>query len=104
MQNSVISQFMDNPRERHMQVVEKIHWYLKSSPIKGLLFKKEDTLTPKIHTNVDYACSITDIYLYIRYVHGRKSSHLEKEKNRIGYLVQARKLSFELWECMKDFG
>nr|KYP48333.1 hypothetical protein KK1_030026 [Cajanus cajan] len=57
---SVVSQFMQDPRERHMQAVDKILQYLKSSPGKGLLFKREDTLTMKIYTDADYAGSITD--------------------------------------------
>nr|KYP46490.1 Copia protein [Cajanus cajan] len=51
---------MHHPRERHMQAVDKILQYLKSSPGKGLLFKREDTLTMKIYTDADYAGSITD--------------------------------------------
>nr|KYP34594.1 hypothetical protein KK1_044428 [Cajanus cajan] len=51
---------MHDPRERHMQAVDKILQYLKSSPGKGLLFKREDTLTMKIYTDADYAGSITD--------------------------------------------
>nr|KYP62604.1 Copia protein [Cajanus cajan] len=57
---SILSQFMHDPRERHMQAVDKILPYLKSSPGKGLLFKREDTLTMKIYTDADYAGSITD--------------------------------------------
>ena len=57
---SVVSQFMHDPRERHMQAVDKILQYLKSSPGNGLLFKREDTLNRKIYTDVDYAGSITD--------------------------------------------
>jgi hypothetical protein len=34
---SVVSQFMHNPRQPHMDVVERILRYLKSSPGKGLL-------------------------------------------------------------------
>nr|KYP50092.1 hypothetical protein KK1_028166 [Cajanus cajan] len=57
---SVVSQFMHDPRERYMQAVDKILQYLKSSPGKGLLFKREDTLTMKIYIDADYAGSITD--------------------------------------------
>nr|KYP72424.1 hypothetical protein KK1_005012 [Cajanus cajan] len=57
---SVVSQFMHDPRVRHMQAIDKIFQYLKSSPGKGLLFKREDTLTMKIYTDVDYAGSITE--------------------------------------------
>nr|KYP42345.1 Copia protein [Cajanus cajan] len=51
---------MHDPRERHMQAVEKILQYLKSSPRKGLLFKREDKLTMKIYIDADYAGSFTD--------------------------------------------
>nr|KYP62702.1 Copia protein [Cajanus cajan] len=57
---SVVSQFMHDPRERHMQAVDKILQYLKSSLGNGLLFKRKDTLTMKIYTDADYAGSITD--------------------------------------------
>nr|KYP73849.1 Retrovirus-related Pol polyprotein from transposon TNT 1-94 [Cajanus cajan] len=57
---SVVSQFMHDPRERHIQAVDKILQYLKSSPGKELLFKREDTLTMKIYADADYAGSITD--------------------------------------------
>ncbi|RDY07752.1 putative mitochondrial protein, partial [Mucuna pruriens] len=48
---SVVSQFMHDPRERHLQA---------ASPKKGLLFRKEGTLFMEIHTNADYAGSIVD--------------------------------------------
>nr|KYP72089.1 hypothetical protein KK1_004670 [Cajanus cajan] len=51
---------MHDSRERHMQAVDKILKYLKSSPGKGLLFKKEDMMTMKIYTDADYASSIID--------------------------------------------
>ncbi|RDY13216.1 putative mitochondrial protein, partial [Mucuna pruriens] len=38
---SLVSQFMHDLRERHFQAVERIFQYLKASPRKGLLFKKE---------------------------------------------------------------
>ncbi|RDX78328.1 Copia protein, partial [Mucuna pruriens] len=38
---SVVSQFMHNLRERHLQAVERILQYLKASPGKGFLFRKE---------------------------------------------------------------
>nr|KYP45512.1 hypothetical protein KK1_032922 [Cajanus cajan] len=71
----VVSQFMHDPRERHMQAVDKILQYLKSSPKgtiirKGLLFKRDNTLTMKIYNDADYAGSITDrkIYFWVLYV------------------------------------
>jgi len=35
---------------------------------------------PKLYSDVDYACSITGIYIWIFYVYGRKSSDSKKQK------------------------
>ncbi|RDX90757.1 Copia protein, partial [Mucuna pruriens] len=48
---SVINQFMHDPRERHLQA---------ASLGKGLLFRKERTLSIEIYTDADYARSIMD--------------------------------------------
>jgi len=40
---SVVSQFMHNPSEEHMNAVIRILRYLKSSPGKGLMFSKITT-------------------------------------------------------------
>ncbi|RDX78799.1 Copia protein, partial [Mucuna pruriens] len=47
---SVVSQFMHDPKERHLQA---------ASPRKGL-FKKEGILSMEICTDVDYARSVVD--------------------------------------------
>ena len=39
---NVVSQFMNNPTEEHMEVVNRIWRYLKMTPGKGLLYKKSD--------------------------------------------------------------
>ena len=51
---------MHDPRERHLQAVNRIIQYLKSSPGKGLLFKKEKNLSMKLYTDANYAESIVD--------------------------------------------
>jgi len=51
---------MHDPRERHLQVVNIIIQYLKTSPGKGLLFKKGEKLSMKVYTDVNYARSIVD--------------------------------------------
>jgi len=51
---------MHDPRERHLQAVNRIIQYLKASAGKGLLFKKGENLSMKIYTDVDYAESIVD--------------------------------------------
>ena len=57
---SVVSQFMHDPRERHLLAVDKIIQYLKASLGKGLLFKKGEILSMKVYTDADYAGSIVD--------------------------------------------
>ncbi|RDX78941.1 hypothetical protein CR513_40699, partial [Mucuna pruriens] len=57
---SVVSQFMHDPRERHLQAVERILQYFKASLEKRLLFKKEGTLSMKIYTNADYVGSVVN--------------------------------------------
>ncbi|XP_057747343.1 secreted RxLR effector protein 161-like [Arachis stenosperma] len=57
---SVFSQFMHDPRERHLQAVNRIIQYLQASLGKGLLFKKEMILSMKVYNDADYAGSIID--------------------------------------------
>jgi len=57
---SVVSQFMHDPRERHLQAVNKILQYLKKSPRRGLLFKRNEKLIMEVYTDADYAGSIID--------------------------------------------
>jgi hypothetical protein len=57
---SVISQFMHSPSEEHMKVITRILRYLKSSPSKGILFKKGDNLKIDGYTDADWAGSIQD--------------------------------------------
>ena len=57
---SVVSQFMHDPRERHLQAVNRIIRYLKASLGKRLLFKKRENLSKKVYTDVDYVGSIVN--------------------------------------------
>jgi hypothetical protein len=50
---SVVSQFMHNPSEEHMDAVIRILRYLKSSPGKGLMFSKNDHLRVKGYMDAD---------------------------------------------------
>ena len=64
---SVISQFMHDPREPHLQAAYRVLHYLKGNPRKGILFKKNDTHALEAYTDVDYASSIMDRRLTIGY-------------------------------------
>ena len=46
---SVISQFMHNPKEVHLQAANRVLQYLKGSPRKGILFKQSLGLVFNIH-------------------------------------------------------
>jgi hypothetical protein len=57
---SVVSQFMHNPSEDHMNAVIRILRYLKSSPGKGLMLSKNQHLNIEGYTDADWAGNITD--------------------------------------------
>ena len=57
---SVISQFMHDPREPHLQTAYKVLHYLKGNPGKGILFKKNNTLALEAYTDADYVGSLVD--------------------------------------------
>src|SRR4030042_386896 len=57
---SVVSQFMHDPRVRHMQAVNNVLQYLKATPGRGILFKRGGSLTIEAYTDADYAGSLSD--------------------------------------------
>lgn len=57
---SVVSQFMHNPSEDHMDAVMRIIRYLKGCPGKGITFKKNGHLDVSGFTDADWAGSVSD--------------------------------------------
>ncbi|XP_073130887.1 secreted RxLR effector protein 161-like [Henckelia pumila] len=58
---SVVSQFMQNPGEQHMNAVMRILRYLKSAPGKGILFSKNTgDQSINVYTDADWAGAIDD--------------------------------------------
>ena len=57
---SLVSQFMQSPHEEHLEVVHRILRYLKSTPGRGLFFKKIGQEAIEAFTDADWAGSITD--------------------------------------------
>ena len=57
---NVVSQFMHDPRKAHMDVVERILRYLKSTPGKGILFSNHGNLKVEGYTDADWAGSRND--------------------------------------------
>jgi len=57
---SLVSEFMQSPHEEHLEAVHRILSYLKSTPGRGLFFKKTGQQAIEVFTDADWAGSITD--------------------------------------------
>ena len=65
---SIMSQFMHNPSNQYMSIVNSILAYLKSSPCKGILFSKHGHLNNEGYTNFDFARTKLDRKSTSRYI------------------------------------
>jgi hypothetical protein len=95
---SVISQFMYSPSEEHIKVVTRVLRNLKSSPGKGILFKKGENLNIEGYTDADWAGSIKDRQStsgYLTFVGGGIWS-LGKVRNKKWWLDHRPKLNIEV--------
>jgi len=113
---SVVSQFMHNPRQPHMDAMERISWYLKSSPGKGLLFSKHGHLGVDGYIDVDWVGSANDwcsTSSYFTYVGGNLVTWRSKKQSvvsRWSVEVEYRGMSIGVCELlwlknlMKDLG
>lgn len=57
---NVVSQFMHNPKEVHLQAVYRILQYFKGSLGMGILFRNGTDLFLEVYTDADYVGSIVD--------------------------------------------
>ncbi|RDX72974.1 Copia protein, partial [Mucuna pruriens] len=57
---SVINQFMHNLRDSHLQVAYGVLHYLKGSPKKGILFKRNNIMALESYTNIDNVGTLVD--------------------------------------------
>lgn len=57
---SVVSRFINNPTEEHLNLVCIILRYLKMTPGKSLFFRKGHNKGIEIYSDVDWARSVTD--------------------------------------------
>lgn len=48
---SIVSQYMNNPSERHLGAVNKILRYLQGTPCHGMLIKKSSNRLVELYTN-----------------------------------------------------
>ena len=56
----VVSQFMNNATEEHMEAVNRILRYLKMTPGRGLLYKKNDTREVEVFLDADWASDVSN--------------------------------------------
>jgi hypothetical protein len=57
---SVVSRYMHDPRSGHLDAVNRILRYLKSSPGKGLMFKSHGHINVEGYCDADWASSLDD--------------------------------------------
>ncbi|XP_039039674.1 secreted RxLR effector protein 161-like [Hibiscus syriacus] len=57
---SIVSQYMSDPIEEHLEVVNRILRYLKMTPEHGLIFRKSDDREVRIFSDSSWAGELTD--------------------------------------------
>ncbi|KAE8665999.1 CBS domain-containing protein CBSCBSPB3 [Hibiscus syriacus] len=70
---SIVSQHMSDPREEHLEAVNRILRFLKFTPGAGLIFRKNQDRTVKVYTDASWGGELTDrrsITGYCTYVWG----------------------------------
>ncbi|RVX20811.1 Retrovirus-related Pol polyprotein from transposon RE1 [Vitis vinifera] len=86
---SVVSQYMHNPREQHMNAVIRILKYLKNAPGKGILFAKNvDHQSIKVYTDADWADAVDDRQStsgYFTFVSGNLVTWKSKKQNVVAH-------------------
>lgn len=104
---SIVSQFMHSPYEVHLEAIYRILRYLKSTPRKGLFFKKSEQKTIEAYTDVDQAGSVTDRRStsgYCTYIQGnlvtwrsKKQSVVARSSAEAEYRAMAHGVCEILW-------
>jgi len=56
----IVSQFMHDPREEHLQVINNILHYLKATLRKGIMFWNSCGVTLEVYSDADYISSPID--------------------------------------------
>ena len=95
---NVVSQFMHNLKEVHLQAIYKILQYLKGSSGMGILFRKGTDLFLEAYTEVDYVGSMVgkrSTSGYCTFLGGNLVTWRSKKQPMLQGLVQRQ--SLELW-------
>ncbi|KAA0026222.1 Cysteine-rich RLK (receptor-like protein kinase) 8 [Cucumis melo var. makuwa] len=97
-------QFMQAPSEEHMEAVKRILRYLKTTPGKGLMFRKIDRKTIEAYTDFDWAGSVVDrksTFGYCTFVWGNLVTLMSKKQSvvaRSNAEVEYRAMSLGICE------
>ncbi|KAA0067760.1 Beta-galactosidase [Cucumis melo var. makuwa] len=104
---SVVSQFMQTPYEKHMEVVNRILRYLRNTPGKGLMFRKTNRKTFKGYTDSNWTESVVDRKStsgYCTFVWGnlvtwrsKKQSVVARSSAEAEYRVMSLGICEEIW-------
>jgi len=104
---SVVSQFMQAPYEEHMKSVNRILRYLKTTPGKGLMFRKTDRKTIEAYTDSNWAGSVVDrksTLGYCTFVWGnlvtwrsKKQSVVARSSTEAEYKAMSLGICEEIW-------
>ncbi|RVW94946.1 Retrovirus-related Pol polyprotein from transposon RE1 [Vitis vinifera] len=104
---SVVSQYMHNPGEQHINAVMRILRYLKNAPGKGILFTKNvDHQSIEVYTDADWACAVDDRRStsgYFTFVGGNLVTWKNKKQNvvaRSSAEVEFRGMTLGLCETL----
>ncbi|WKA05108.1 hypothetical protein VitviT2T_023093 [Vitis vinifera] len=86
---SVVSQYMHNRREQHMNAIMHILRYLKNAPGKGILFTKNvDYQSIEVYTDADWAGTVDDrrsTSSYFTFVGGNLVTWKSKKQNVVAH-------------------
>lgn len=106
---SVVSQFMHDPREVHLQAVYRILHYLKAHIGRGLMFTKTQNseLDICVYTDADFAGSQVDrksMTGYCTFLGGNLVTW--RSKKQVWWQDQVLKLNLGQWlmECVNYYG
>ena len=104
---SMVSQFMNNPNEEHMEAVYRILRYLKLTPGKGLFFEKNQRRDIEVFSDADWAGSVQDRRStsgYCTYVWGnlvtwrsKKQSVVSRSSAEAEFLAMAHGICEGIW-------